>query len=1259
MRSLRIGMRWLAASALLGAIGIGRAAVMTGKITEAGAGPYKFGYILAQDVQTMNLIVHKSDGSSVATIPITDSAALTKGAHEAATSLVQWDGKISGNPAPAGQYYPEIATTGAAVSTITLLSGPTLLATNAGGKLGRSYYGGDANTNAASVFHNIAYFGVCDTPTGSGFNGVTQIYPDASSAVLFQDATKTGIDYVGATVLADDSIVAGNQLQKALKVIDPSTGTLLNTYNAVAPDTRWLHGFGSGTSAKIFYADDSTTGGISLLDPIGVAAKNNIVTQAALNAASATTNLTRGFAINRAQTAMYISGVGYVLKFAKQGDGTWAQDTSFILTVNPANYRGLALSADEKTLFVTNNGGAANTYNYVRAYDAALGDPELYNYDCTPANPVFTSPYFTPQGIAVTSGGNIYVTGGNNATTSANSVIILAPPDSGSSDSTRGGAFTVTPTVVNIVLSSIADNITYHDNSVTWTSAPAGDSVIQYGLSSGTLDQTVHVDALSTSHSLTLPDLQQNTQYFYRVSSSAPGDNSGISDIRSFTTHTLTISNLSVPTGTLGANVVTVSWDTNEPASTLVSYDLTSPVSTLHYSDTTTTLHHAAVLNGFTPGTQYYYHVESGWPVTGVLGTKSAEATFTTPAQAFITSESFTTTDTTATLTFATDTPQSATVKYGTSSASLGSNASITGDGTPSHTATFSGLTAGTTYYYALTLAGASVGERGSVPGVFTTGSNAGTAKSVVQNSAAGIAQAVHSNVSIGASPGLISLEKQGIPGTPAFGPDLPVENYYSAVVANNGYLYVIGGNNAAGSAVNTVYYCAINSDGTLDTVNGWRATTALPTAVTYCCNQAFAYSGYLYLVGGYTTAYSAGVYYAPINADGTVGAWVTSASLPGPRGLGSAVAIDGYAMVTGGFDNVSARSTTFTAQLHPDGSLGPWSSSTPLRVATDFHRTAVNAHTLYTIGDYPNSSAADCQNLDSSASFPTGDLAPSVQQPAMDDAHFAMAGGLLRGKLVAAAGRTTLNGPRSLISHALVAADGTVPAWINDQPDGGSAAYPVTGGVMDLDGKPWNGRLYCCGGRQVLSATAPTAVKSTVVIPMDDDTSDPAVVYAYTGTFESQVVDLSALSNLKHFTVAGTNVSSASVAVRYRFAVSATSTADPVFTDWFDLGGVDNDISGSARYFQYQLILKGDGTSTPAITSASISLAPRVAALPGDINKDGVVDANDVKMAIRIAAGLQNAGDPTVSFTNGNLIVDTLINLLDADAILRKINNK
>ena len=157
----------------------------------------------------------------------------------------------------------------------------------------------------------------------------------------------------------------------------------------------------------------------------------------------------------------------------------------------------------------------------------------------------------------------------------------------------------------------------------------------------------------------------------------------------------------------------------------------------------------------------------------------------------------------------------------------------------------------------------------------------------------------------------------------------------YATAVAYGGYLYVLGGDYGGSCATVTsaVYYAPINSNGTL---GSWSTTTSMAAAVSGLAVSA--YNGYMYALGGSSsnnppscngagTCVSTGNY-APINADGTLGSWTATPSLPHGWAYGSAVANNGYLYLSNGIANTGDPNSSIKdvyARINSDGSLGSW----------------------------------------------------------------------------------------------------------------------------------------------------------------------------------------------------------------------------------------------------------------------------------------------------------------------------------------------
>jgi hypothetical protein len=167
-----------------------------------------------------------------------------------------------------------------------------------------------------------------------------------------------------------------------------------------------------------------------------------------------------------------------------------------------------------------------------------------------------------------------------------------------------------------------------------------------------------------------------------------------------------------------------------------------------------------------------------------------------------------------------------------------------------------------------------------------------------------------------------------------------------------NGYVYVAGGNDGFGFR-NEVYYARANANGTLD---AWNTTTPLPVNST--SHSTLAYNGYLYVVGGNTGPTCVNtVRYAPINANGTIGAWSTTSTLPTPRcGNVETVTVAGGRMYAiGGYNNVDTSNEVAYATVNANGSLGAWTvNANRITTAREYHAVEAMNGYLYVIGGQP-----------------------------------------------------------------------------------------------------------------------------------------------------------------------------------------------------------------------------------------------------------------------------------------------------------------
>jgi hypothetical protein len=175
-----------------------------------------------------------------------------------------------------------------------------------------------------------------------------------------------------------------------------------------------------------------------------------------------------------------------------------------------------------------------------------------------------------------------------------------------------------------------------------------------------------------------------------------------------------------------------------------------------------------------------------------------------------------------------------------------------------------------------------------------------------------------------------------------------------------------------------------------LGTVSGtWSSTSTFTQA--RISHTSVAYNGYLYVMGGLssssandctaTSNYCNGVQYAPINANGTIGAWHYThnstddnttfiAGFTQARHSHTSVAYNGYLYVIGGVSSSSANDCTAInnecngvqyAPINANGTIGSWSSTTAFTQARHSHTSVAYNGYLYVIGGVSSSSANDC----------------------------------------------------------------------------------------------------------------------------------------------------------------------------------------------------------------------------------------------------------------------------------------------------------
>jgi hypothetical protein len=318
-----------------------------------------------------------------------------------------------------------------------------------------------------------------------------------------------------------------------------------------------------------------------------------------------------------------------------------------------------------------------------------------------------------------------------------------------------------------------------------------------------------------------------------------------------------------------------------------------------------------------------------------------------------------------------------------------------------------------------------------------------------------------------------------------------------AAGLAYNGYIYTIGGctaytSGACTTFTNEIRYAPINSDGSM---GSWSSagTATLTTATSLL--QAVAYNGFMYILGGQTgaTGGSGGavdtVYYGAITSTGTVPTLTTitagnTGALPdanGRRNFGAATS-NGYIYAVGGEDKSGTKlDTTEYAQLSSvDGSVGAWTTSTTL--ATTNQGTTLRsgsgvvayAGNLYVVGGTDNSgnTLQDIQYAPLNSS--TGAIGSWANTTAMPRGTISRQVAAANGYMYFFGNEGTTIGGATEVSYAAISSNGTI-GLLHDQPNTMSSAQ-AHGSVAF-----YNGVFYLLGACTLSGSTCGTTPSNTV----------------------------------------------------------------------------------------------------------------------------------------------------------------------------------
>jgi N-acetylneuraminic acid mutarotase len=287
---------------------------------------------------------------------------------------------------------------------------------------------------------------------------------------------------------------------------------------------------------------------------------------------------------------------------------------------------------------------------------------------------------------------------------------------------------------------------------------------------------------------------------------------------------------------------------------------------------------------------------------------------------------------------------------------------------------------------------------------------------------------------------------------------NLPGPRRFHSTVAYEGYLYVIGGSDGANNKLDSVYYTKLGSNGRPTSPgscsNVWCQTATLPGTST--ANTSVVYNGYIYLLDGTGTMATTDVAFAKVNANGSLGAWKSAASLPSALNgvsFSDAAVYNGYVYISGGYNSSTStyEKSVYYARLHSDGTIGSWQQATAsLPTALANHAMLASDGYLYVTGGA--NSGGDQAAVYYAPVYTNGQVGTwrsTVSLPVAISRHTSVAA---NGYLYALGG-----GNAAAVQYAKITPEGTT--------DGYTATKSFTDARANFGAVAHGGYLYVAGG--------------------------------------------------------------------------------------------------------------------------------------------------------------------------------------------------
>jgi|GEM_PF-1276320 len=175
--------------------------------------------------------------------------------------------------------------------------------------------------------------------------------------------------------------------------------------------------------------------------------------------------------------------------------------------------------------------------------------------------------------------------------------------------------FFITPDLTPPEITNVAaTDITATGATITWTTDEAAESQVEYGTSASYGEITTLDTNLVISHTVALTGLTSGTTYHYMVKSRDTQGSATWSQLGGFTFATLDVTPPAISAVTASGMTqtgATITWTTNEAATSQVEYGPTNQYGSATTLDAALATSHSVSLTGLTAGTTYHYRVKS------------------------------------------------------------------------------------------------------------------------------------------------------------------------------------------------------------------------------------------------------------------------------------------------------------------------------------------------------------------------------------------------------------------------------------------------------------------------------------------------------------------------------------------------------------------------------------------------------------------------------------------------------------------------